>query len=196
MEERPLAGRPPRLLQSRPFERPPEVSRSLDFRAACARDHGAEPSVANREAPALPRVPEHSGDASFRSRPGAGVARACRWWYADLVMVLAALEAAALATRREQLLGLQRAGYTPEVAQLPDKLGALRAAAQVFEEGTDHHDGIFTTIRPHDVEASSRGLTARAGGVAPHLARNRASPPPASDLLTGGLCMVHSASSL
>jgi hypothetical protein len=57
-----------------------------------------------------------------------------KWWYAPSDMVLAALESAALATRREQLLSLQRAGYTSEVGQLPDKLGALQAAAQVFAE--------------------------------------------------------------
>lgn len=43
-----------------------------------------------------------------------------------------ALRAAAGATRREQMLAARRAGYAGAVAELPDKLAAIRAAVGVF----------------------------------------------------------------
>jgi predicted nucleotidyltransferase len=46
----------------------------------------------------------------------------------------AALRAAALATHREQVLSAQRSGYAGTVAEFPDKLGAIRAAATCFQE--------------------------------------------------------------
>jgi len=42
------------------------------------------------------------------------------------------LRAAADATRREQILLARRAGYAGRVAELPEKLGAIRAARGVF----------------------------------------------------------------
>ncbi len=45
------------------------------------------------------------------------------------------LKAAALATEREQLLIAMRSGHAVHVSKLPDKLGAIRAAATVFSEG-------------------------------------------------------------
>jgi hypothetical protein len=44
------------------------------------------------------------------------------------------LHRAALATRREQLLLRRAAGYAVGVSQLPDKIGAIEAAASVFAE--------------------------------------------------------------
>ncbi len=49
-------------------------------------------------------------------------------------MVLGVLEAVAAATRREQLLSLGQAGYAAGVSALPDKLGAIEAAASVFTD--------------------------------------------------------------
>lgn len=44
------------------------------------------------------------------------------------------LRAAAEVTRREQILSSRRAGYAGGVTELPDKLGAIRAAIGVFGE--------------------------------------------------------------
>jgi hypothetical protein len=49
-------------------------------------------------------------------------------------MVLRALEQAAAATQREQQLLASRNRYAPPVVDLPDKLGAIQAAAAVFAE--------------------------------------------------------------
>jgi Nucleotidyl transferase AbiEii toxin, Type IV TA system len=48
-------------------------------------------------------------------------------------MFSAALEAAARATRREQLLERAKLGYASAMPELPDKLGAISAAAAVFD---------------------------------------------------------------
>jgi hypothetical protein len=49
-------------------------------------------------------------------------------------MTRRALEAAAAATHREQILLARGTGYAEAVSELPDKLGAIAAAAAVFAE--------------------------------------------------------------
>jgi hypothetical protein len=48
--------------------------------------------------------------------------------------MVSTLHASVSATLRERLLIARARGYTPRVSELPDKLSALRAAAQVFAE--------------------------------------------------------------
>ena len=49
-------------------------------------------------------------------------------------MAIADLQTAVRASEREQLLIARRSGYAAEVSDLPDKLGAMTAAATVFSE--------------------------------------------------------------
>jgi hypothetical protein len=54
-------------------------------------------------------------------------------------MVLRALEQAAAATRREQQILAARTNYASGVLEMPDKLGAIQAAAALFaEHGVPH----------------------------------------------------------
>src|SRR5690349_19251512 len=57
-------------------------------------------------------------------------------------MAIADLQAAVLATEREQMLIARRSGYAADVSDLPDKLGAMTAAATVFSE----HEIAFALI--------------------------------------------------
>ena len=63
-----------------------------------------------------------------------GAAECCELGYTVSVMAISDLHAAAAATRREQLLLARSVGYAGPVSGLPDKLGAIDAAAQVFAD--------------------------------------------------------------